>query len=159
MTGSTQGHKITRFVCPTTRQWFDVVYFFGRGNPTLLLATLTERVLRYVSVSDALPCSVVPFPHSRIAVISFITSSFLLGMFFTKPTISQLRTAGMRTRTLRFIGQLDHLAWEKEKPSWVSPRRLSSQYSIRWYNYTIQESKHSLTIPSCLSKQHAAQMI
>jgi hypothetical protein len=107
-----------------------MVYFFGRGNPTLLLATLTERVLRYVSVSDTLPCPVIPFPHGGIAVISFITSSFLLGMFVTKPTIRQLRTAGMRTRALGFIGQLDHLAWVKEKPSWVFPRRLLSQYSM-----------------------------
>jgi hypothetical protein len=107
-----------------------MVYFFGRCNPTLLLATLAERVLRYVSVSDALPCSIVPFPHSRIAVIAFITSGFLLGVFVTESTISQLRTARMRTRALRFIGQLDHLAWVKEKPSWFFPRRLSSQYSM-----------------------------
>jgi hypothetical protein len=106
-----------------------MVYFFGRGNPTSLLTTLAERVPRYVSVSDALPCPVVPFPHSRIAVIAFITSGFLLGMFVTKPIIRQLRTARIRTRALGFIGQLDHLAWVKEKPSWVSPRRLSSQYS------------------------------
>jgi len=107
-----------------------MVYFFGRGNPTSLLTTLAERVPRYVSVSDALPCPVIPFPHGGIAVISFITSSFLLGMFVTKPTIRQLRTARMRTRALGFIGQLDHLAWVKEKPSWVSPRRLLIQLSI-----------------------------
>jgi len=102
-----------------------VVYFLGRGNLTLLLTTLAKRVLRYISVSDTLPCPVVPFPHSGIAVIAFITSGFLLGMFVTEPIICQLRAAGMRTRALGFIGQLDHLAWVKGKPSWVSPRRLS----------------------------------
>jgi hypothetical protein len=92
-----------------------VVYFVGRGNPALLLATLAQRMFRYVPVSDALPCPVIPFPHSRIAVIAFISSGFLLGMFITEPAIGQLRAAGMRTRALGFIGQLESPRLDKRK--------------------------------------------
>ena len=91
-----------------------MVYFFGRGNPTLLLTTLAERMHGYVSIPDALPCPVVPLPHSGVAVVAFVTPSFLLGMFITEPTIRQLGAAGMRTRTLGFKGQWNHLAWIKK---------------------------------------------
>ena len=92
-----------------------MVYFLSRGNPTLLLTTLTERVSRYISVTDTLPCPVVPLPHSGVAVVAFVTPSFLLGMFITEPTIRQLGAAGMRTRTLGFKRQWNHLVLGMQK--------------------------------------------
>jgi hypothetical protein len=83
-----------------------VVYFLSRGNPTLLLTTLTERMLCYVSISDALPCPIVPFPHSRVAIIAFVSPGFLLGMFITEPTIRQFRTAGKGARPFWFSWHL-----------------------------------------------------
>ncbi len=68
------------------------------------LALLTQRMLSQLQFSNMSPRSAVSFLLSRITVVSFISLRFFLGMLITKPFGRQVRTTGIRARTLGFQG-------------------------------------------------------
>lgn len=69
--------------------------FFSRGQLALGLALLTQRMLLYVAVTDALPGAAISTAYSRIAVVLLIAAGFLLGVFLTKAAVGKPWTAGI----------------------------------------------------------------
>ena len=103
------------------------MHLFCRYKSSALLAQLTHRVLLYISVPYPLPHTSVATPGLRISVVLLVPLSLSLGVFLTEPAISQLGTAGMRTRTFRFPWHLTHLPvfGHKESPHSVATVKAS----------------------------------
>jgi len=64
-----------------------MMYLFGRHEPSVLQALLTQRVGGGIGISYPFPCSAVAFTHSGVTVISFVAFVFLLFMFLTEPPV------------------------------------------------------------------------
>ena len=81
-----------------------MMYLFYRHELALLLAQLTQRVFTCVAVTDAFPGSAITFPYGGVSVVGFVTLGFSLAVFLTEPPICKPWTAGVRTRSLGFLG-------------------------------------------------------
>ena len=57
--GTAEAHKIVPCVCATLGDGLLVMHLFRRDKPTFLFATLTERMLCDVSVTDSFPRTAV----------------------------------------------------------------------------------------------------
>lgn len=97
-----KAHEVTVIVGTALRQRLDVVYLLGRGDPSFLLTHLTQRVLRYMAVSDAFPGSAVPAAHSWVSVVLLVAFVLLLLVFLTESAVRKPRTAGVGARALWF---------------------------------------------------------
>ena len=86
----------------------------SRCDLASLLALLTQWMLSQLMFTNMLPRSTVSFLLSRVTIISFIAFRFFLGVCFTKPFDSQVRTTGVRTRTLGLYGHQDHLGGKQK---------------------------------------------
>jgi hypothetical protein len=81
-----------------------VVYLLRGGDSTALLAVLAQWVGSNEAVAHTLPHPAVPFLHSRVALVSFVTLGFLSGVLLTEATVGQSRTAGVRAGALGSAG-------------------------------------------------------
>jgi hypothetical protein len=79
-----------------------MMHLFGRSEPSGLLAFLAKRMLRYVSVPDALPAPAVAFSCCRVALIFVVSCVHFLLVFLAESSVRQLRTAGIAARALGF---------------------------------------------------------
>lgn len=70
-----------------------------------------------IAVTDSLPSSAVSFLHSRVTVISFVPLVLFLGMLITEPSVTKVRTTGIRAGTLWFPWHLLHLLVHKKSPA------------------------------------------
>jgi hypothetical protein len=104
VTGFTKCHKITFIVSTAFGERDNVMDFFGRCEPALLLTFLTKRVRSDVTVSNTLPGTAISFVRSRITlelVVVFVHYYLVLGtvlLTFSKPTAT-----GISTGTLWFV--------------------------------------------------------
>ena len=69
-----------------------------------------------ITVTDSLPSSAVPFLHSRVTVISFVPLVFFLGMLLTEPSVTKVRTTGIRT-LFGFLGTCSTSSLHKKSPA------------------------------------------
>ena len=110
------------------RQRKDVVDFLCRGHPAFLLALLTQRMRRNVSVAYPFPRSAVPTAYSRVTVVLLVAAGFLFLMLLTEPSIREIRAAWVGAGSLRsfrhsftsfgHLPLLQSLLREKNKPSY-----------------------------------------
>ena len=82
-----------------------MVDLLGRSDSAVLLALLTQRMRRNITVPDAFPCSSVPLSLSRVAPVLFIAFVLFALMLHTVTPVCQVGTAGVGTRP---IGSLRH---------------------------------------------------
>ena len=76
---------------------------------TLRKALFTKRMSSGIAVTDALPCTTVATLGGVISIIMFVAPGFLLGVLLTEATVRKIRTAWIRTGTLRFSRHQFHL--------------------------------------------------
>lgn len=88
MTLLAQSNEVTPVMSSTLGQRFLVVYLFGLHQDSLGIALLTERVLRYITVTDSLPCPSIPTAYSRVSVVLLVAFVLLFLMFLTEPSVS-----------------------------------------------------------------------
>lgn len=115
MTGFAQGNQIVPGMGPAFGQRFLVVDFFRHHVPAILQTHFAERMAGYVGIPDLFPGSAVSFLTYRIAFILFVSHIDDLLMLLAVPTIRQVRTARVRTRSFRFSGHSCHLLSEIKK--------------------------------------------
>ena len=82
-----KAHEVVLIVGAALRQRLDVVYLLGRGDPSLLLTHLTQRVLRYMAVTDAFPRPAVPAAHSWVPVVFLVAFILLPLVLLTEPAV------------------------------------------------------------------------
>jgi len=80
-----------------------MVYFLYRHELSVRLTKFTQRVRLCVAVSDAFPCATIPTAYSRVSVVLLVAFVFHFLMLRAKPTVCQLRTARIGTRSLRLL--------------------------------------------------------
>ena len=68
--------------------------FLSRGELTLLLTLLAERVCCKERLSDLPPASAVAFGRLRVTLVAVVVAVNLTLMFLAVPAFHQLRTAG-----------------------------------------------------------------
>ena len=101
MAGLAQCNEVISCMGTAFSQRFHVVDFLRLHKLTGLKAYLAQRVLTYIAVTDALPCTTIATMRCRVTVILLIALGFLLCVFLTEPPLSKPRTAGVRTRSFR----------------------------------------------------------
>jgi hypothetical protein len=99
----TQGDEIISCMCAAFRKRDAMVDLFRRNKQTFLLTQLAQRMLLHIAVSDTLPSTAITTAYSRVSVVLLVAFVLLLLMFRTKPAIRKLWTAGIGTRSLRFL--------------------------------------------------------
>ncbi len=104
-----------------------MMHLFGRSEPSSLLAFLAKRMLRYVSVPNALPCPAVAFSCFRVALIFVVSCVHFLLVFLAESSVRQLRTAGIAARALGF-SRHSSISHAQKKPSGRLPQRLLCHY-------------------------------
>ena len=104
VTGFAQCDEVIFIVCSTFGQRNLVVYLLSRDQQSVILAQLTQRMSRSISVTDTFPCTSVSSSDSGITVVFFVAFCFFLGVFLAEPSVSQLGTTGMGAGTLGFYG-------------------------------------------------------
>lgn len=80
-----------------------MMHLCGWDEQAVRLTLFTQRVLFHIAVADTLPGTAVAFAYCGVSVVHLVTLGFCFGVLFTEPTIGELGTAGMRTRTLGFL--------------------------------------------------------
>jgi hypothetical protein len=76
---------------------------------TLRKALFTKRMSSGIAVTDSLPGTTVATLGGRISIIMFVAPGFLLGVLLTEATVREIRTAWIRTGTLRLSRHQFHL--------------------------------------------------
>lgn len=88
MTGTAQTHKVVPCMSATLRNGLFMMHFFSRNKATFLLATLTERVLCDVSVTDAFPCTAVLLVDVRGTLVLVVLFPCYGGVLLTVLSVS-----------------------------------------------------------------------
>ena len=91
--GSAQGHKVFSGMGATFGNRDLVMYLCRRDQFSFLLTLLTQRMLTYVSVTDAFPGTAILFVDVRSALVLVVLSACNRRMILTILTINQLWTA------------------------------------------------------------------
>ena len=76
---------------------------------TLRKAFFTKRMSSGIAVTDSLLGTTVATLGGGISIIMFVASGFLLGVLLTEATVREIRTAWIRTGTLRLSRHQFHL--------------------------------------------------
>ena len=76
---------------------------------TLRKALFDKADEQRIAVTDSLPGTTVATLGGGISIIMFVAPGFLLGMLLTEATVREIRTAWIRTGTLRFSRHQFHL--------------------------------------------------
>ena len=82
---------------------YDMMHFLNRNYDPTLEALLTERMLLCIGSTDAAPSPSVPTAYSRIPVVLLVAGIFFFLVFLAEPSVCQVGTARMGTRSCRFI--------------------------------------------------------
>jgi hypothetical protein len=83
MAALAQRHEIVRGMCATFADREDVMYFLDRRVSSFLEALFAQRVLRCVSITNALPCSAIGLIHHRRAFILIVLLACGLAVLLT----------------------------------------------------------------------------
>ena len=101
--GLTQTHEVLSCVSAAFGNGQNVVYFLHRSQPTFLETLFTQRMLCGITVTDALPRSAVFAVDVGTALIFIVFAAFLRAVLLTELPITEVGTAGVRTRSQRFL--------------------------------------------------------
>ena len=107
MAGAAEGHQIALAVSTATADGQDVVYLFNGRQPTFLKASLTQRMLRGIAVTDALPRSAVGFIDIRASLEPVV---LLPGGFLMLRAVLSVGQAGTARPSARFLRTSRHCA-------------------------------------------------
>ena len=110
-------NQIALLVCPTFGQMYLVMNLLHWTQHTVLLALLTQRMVRCVAVTDTLPCPAIPTAYSRVTVILLVAAAFLLGVFLTEPAVRKPWTAGYGYGASRQTAGFSHRSFS-HKPTY-----------------------------------------
>lgn len=97
--------QVFTIVCSTGTQLNLMVNNLSWGKSTVSQALLTQRVVFYVPVADALPGFIVSFVALRISLVLIVMPVHVLFVFSTVllATLSILAAVGVRTRASWFV--------------------------------------------------------
>ena len=98
-----------------------MVNLFRRGENATLVAFLAERVGFDKLVSDTFPGAAISALRVRTTVVLFVTLTFQTFVFFTKPAVCKLWTAGIGAGAFRFCRHQCSLPLNIHLPSFLSP--------------------------------------
>lgn len=90
--GLTQAHKVISCMSSAFGDRQDVMHLLHRSQPTFLEARLTERMLRSVAVTNALPCSAVLAVDIQAALEHIILAAFLRAVLLTVLSVTEVWT-------------------------------------------------------------------
>lgn len=140
--------------------------FFCSHQDPLFITQFTERMALHVTVTDTFPSPSIPTAYSRISVILLVASVLLLLMLLAEPSIGQLRTTRMRTRSLWFSWHFLHLPSHRKSLQRISPLKallilffcqynnIIFPYWNSWY-FTVKILEASLfAVLSCEAYKH-----
>lgn len=102
MTGLTQGHQVTSFMCSTTRQWQDVMNLLCHCYSTVLVTLFAQWMLLDVAITNPFPRPAIPTSYSWVTIILFVAFAFLLLMLYAKPSVSKLGATWEGARSFWF---------------------------------------------------------
>jgi hypothetical protein len=109
MAGLAQGFQVLTVMSSALRQWKHVMNLLGWCINTLRKALFTKRMSSGIAVTDSLPGATVATLGGGISIIMFVAPGFLLGVLLTEAAVREIRTAWIRTGTLRFSRHQFHL--------------------------------------------------
>ena len=125
MAGLAETHEVVLCVSAAFGNRQNVVNFLYRSQPTFLETHLTEGMLCRIAVTDAFPRSAVFSVDIGAALVFVVLAAFLRAMLFTELSITEVGTAGMRTRVQWFSWHLfTSLGGIKKALKGLLPRRL-----------------------------------
>ena len=101
--GLAQTHEVLSCVSAALGNGQNVVYFLHRSQPTFLEALFTQRMLCGITVADTLPRSAVFAVDIGTALVFIIFASFHRAVLLTELSVTKVGTAGVRTRSQRFL--------------------------------------------------------
>ena len=87
----------------------DVMHLIHQRDPAFLKATLTQRVLPCVAVTDTLPGSAIFLVLVRCSHVQIVLTVCFDSMFLAVTVLCQVGTSGISTGFLRFPWHLNHL--------------------------------------------------
>ena len=110
-----QRHQVSASMSPAFGYRQHMMHLVHRGELALFQTHLTQRVLTNIAVTDTLPRSAVFFVDIRGTLILVILPPHLFSMLFAVLPVTQVRTAGIGTRTPWFLWH-SHISFRaKEK--------------------------------------------
>ena len=125
MTGDAERHQILRIMRATIDERLDVMHERRENISASLLATLTERMSRQVSISNPAPYATIPLVLivATREVVVVPLHHFLVLLAVAALPVREVRAARHAAGALRFTG---HCVSPSIKPSRsiASPRRL-----------------------------------
>ena len=132
--------------------------FLYRTQDPMLQALLTQRVLKYIAVTNTFPSPAVSTAYSRVPVVLLVAAVLYSLVFLAEPSFRQPGASGVRTGTLWFPWHPATSFGQKESPAGLLPRRPSHIFSC--YKNTTPEGKHFTRFYSLrFSKQQNRQML
>ena len=96
-----ESHQVVAAVRSTLGERKNTMDLLGWSDPAFLLALLTQRVRRNVTVQNAFPSASVPTAYCRVPVVLLVAFVLLAFMFLAAPAVHQVGTAGKGTWSLR----------------------------------------------------------
>lgn len=114
--------------------------FLYRTQNPMLQALLTQRMLKYIAVTNTFPSPAVSTAYSRVPVVLLVAAVLYFLVFLAEPSFRQPGASGVRTGTLWFPWHPATSFGQKESPAGLLPRRPSHIFSC--YKNTTPEGKH-----------------
>ena len=133
-------HQVFFVMCSTLGERLYMMDMFCSHKPSFLPASLTERMVMDVSVTNNLPSSPVPFLCFLVPSVALVLPVHLPLVLLAVPSLCQVGTAGISTWSLWFSR---HFILHSKSPGLI--RGLGSFYFFRQYNNNIGTIYHSLS--------------
>ena len=92
----------------------------------MLQALLTQRMLRYIAVTNTFPNPAVSTAYSRVPVVLLVAAVLYLLVFLAEPSFRQPGASGVRTGTLWFPWHPATSFGQKESPRRIAPTKAVS---------------------------------
>ena len=119
--GLAQAHEVVPCVGAAFGNGQDVVNFLYRSQPAFPQTHLTERMLRRVSVPDALPRSAVLAVDVGASLVFVIFAALLYTVLLTELSFTEVGTARVRAGSERSSGHLLTSFGHKKRHRRISP--------------------------------------
>ena len=98
-----QTHKVVLGMGAALRYRDNMVNFLHWCDPTFFEALFAQRVRRHISGADPVPCTTVLTGRVRRSLIAIVLLTRVLPVLIAVCSVSQVWTAGIGTRSLRFL--------------------------------------------------------
>ena len=121
MAGLTETHEVFPCMSAAFGNGQNVVNFLYRSQPAFLEAYLTERMLRCISVPDALPRSAVLAVDVGAALVFVVLAAFPHTVLLTKLSFTKIGAAGVGAGPERSFWHLLTSFGHKKSPTGLLP--------------------------------------